>query len=264
MTNITAPKALSNYILNQTKLKSNKNLSSLLLQGILAGLFVAIGAIGSLKVSGSIATPGLGDFLGAVVFPVGIITIIVLQAELFTSNCMIMTSVYAGQSTMKKIIKILGVVIFGNLIGAVFAALMTVASGMFSDSVINLVTDKALHKVSMPAGQLLASAIFCNIIVCMGVCLAYVSKNEMAKIITLWLAITVFVISGTEHVVANMYYLFTALFYGAALTAKGIVYNLVIAGVGNFIGGGIIVAGINSFLADNNTDKKDSSPNLAI
>lgn len=249
MNKSSGPQGLVNYILNQTKLKSNKSLLTLLIQGILAGLYVSIGAIGSLKVSVSVTSPGLGDFLGAVVFPVGIIAIIVMQVELFTSNCMIASAIYAKESKTKKIFQILGLVLFANLIGAIFAALMTVASGMFNDSVIALISEKALYKVNMPFGQLFASAIFCNVIVCTGVCLAYNSKDEIVKIITLWLAITVFVISGTEHVVANMYYLFAALFYGAALTAKGILYNLVVAAIGNFIGGGIIVAGVNSLLS---------------
>ncbi|NLM24493.1 MAG: formate/nitrite transporter family protein [Firmicutes bacterium] len=264
MKSSSGPKNLTNYILNQTQLKSSKSISVLLMQGILAGLYIAIGAIGSLKVSASVTSPGLGDFLGAVVFPVGIIAIIVMQAELYTSNCMITSAIYAGQSKAKKIFQILSLVLFANLLGSIFAAFLTVASGMFNESVIALVTEKALTKVNIPLGQLFASAIFCNIIVCTGVCLAYNSKDEIAKLITLWLAITVFVISGTEHVVANMYYLFAALFYGAPLTAKDIVYNLLVAAIGNFIGGGIIVAGINCLLASRTEVKQDSSSSLAV
>jgi formate/nitrite transporter FocA (FNT family) len=71
----------------------------------------------------------------------------------------------------------------------------------------------------------------------------------MAKIAVLWLAITVFTISGTEHVVANAYYLFTAYFGGVGIELTDIVYNLLVSGLGNFIGGGIIVSGANYILA---------------
>lgn len=252
----SGPTALTNYIINQSKIKANKPLFVLLLQGILAGAYVAIGAIGSLKVSASIAIPGLGDFLGAVVFPVGIIAIIVLQAELFTSNCMITVSAYDRQLKVGNVVKILCLVLISNLVGAIVIAALTRASGLFNEPLVHLITDKALYKVNMPFGQLLASAILCNIIVCTGVCLAYASKDELTKIITLWLAITVFVLSGTEHVVANMYYLFAALFYDAALTAKDIIYNLTVAGIGNFIGGGIVVSGINYLLASKASNNK--------
>ncbi len=245
----SGPKALIDYIINQSKLKDNKGFAVLLLQGILAGFYIAIGAIGSLKVAGSISVPGLGDFLGAVVFPLGIIAILVMQAELYTSNCMITTAAYARQIKMKRILKILGLIVIANMLGTIFIAYLTQAAGVFNEATVTMVIEKAIYKVNMPLGQLLVSAILCNIIVCTGICLAYNSKDELTKIITLWLAITVFVLSGTEHVVANMYYLFAALFYGAPLGAKDIIYNLVVSGVGNFIGGGIIVAGINYLLA---------------
>ena len=65
----------------------------------------------------------------------------------------------------------------------------------------------------------------------------------------------VFVLSGTEHVVANMYYLFAALFSGAELRAADIFYNLVVSGIGNFIGGGVIVSVINYLLACQGIEK---------
>jgi len=255
MTSHSGPKALTQYILNQSKLKANKRFIILLMQGILAGLYVSIGAIGSLKLSASVTAPGLGDFLGALVFPLGIIAIIIMQAELFTSDCMVMIAVYAGRTKIRKIIRILCLILLSNLIGAIFAAFLTRTSGIFNEAVINLVINKALYKVHMPIGQLFTSAVLCNIIVCTGVCLAYSSREEIAKVVVLWLSIAVFAISGTEHVVANMYYLFIALFYGADITAKDIIYNLAVSGLGNFIGGGIIVSGINYLLAYRDIEK---------
>lgn len=251
----SGPKALTEYILYQSKHKANKRFIILLMQGFLAGLYIAIGAIASLKLSVSITAPGLGNFLGALVFPLGIIAIILMQAELFTSDCMVMIAVYTGRTRVSKIFRILCLIFVSNLLGAIFAAFLTRTSGIFDQSTIDLVIEKALFKVQMPIGQLFASAVMCNIIVCTGVCLSYSCKEEIAKIVVLWLAIAVFVISGTEHVVANMYYLFAALFCGAKLTAKDIFYNLAVSGVGNFIGGGIIVSGINYLLAYRDIEK---------
>lgn len=256
MTTNSGPKALAEYVLYQSRHKANKRFIVLLMQGILAGLYIAIGAIGSLKLSASVTIPGLGNFLGALVFPLGIIAVILMQAELFTSDCMVMIAVYAGRTKIRKIFRILGIIIVSNLLGAIFAAFLTRVSGIFDEVLVNLVIDKAFHKVNMPIGQLFASAVLCNIIVCTGVCLAYSCKDLIAKIVALWLAITVFVLSGTEHVVANMYYLFIALFCGAELSAMGIFYNLVISGIGNFIGGGIIVSGINYILAYKDIEKE--------
>ena len=80
----SGPKALTEYILYQSKNKASKRALVLLFQGILAGIYISIGAIGSLKLSlASVTSPGL-VILGALVFPIGIIAIILVQAELYS------------------------------------------------------------------------------------------------------------------------------------------------------------------------------------
>lgn len=251
----SGPKALTEYVLYQSKHKASKSFMILLVQGILAGMYIAIGAIGYFKLAASVSDTGLGAFLGAFVFPVGIIAILLMQAELFTSDTMVMVAVYAKRTKIHKTLGILILIFTANMIGAIAVALLTKASGIFNEATMAMVIDKALHKVHMPVGQLLVSAILCNIIVCTGVCLAYSCKDEIPKIVVVWLAITVFVLSGTEHVVANMYYLFLAYFGGANLTLIDIFYNLSVAAIGNFIGGGIIVSGINYLLAYKDIEK---------
>lgn len=241
----SGPKALTDYILNLSKDKEGKSQLKLIVQGILAGAYIAIGAIGYFKLAATIADPGLAAFFGALVFPMGIIAILQLQTELFTSGCLIITSFYAGNTRLYKILKILAIVLLGNLMGAVFISVLTNTSGIFDEKIMGLVFEKALIKTHMPLGQLLVSSILCNIIVCTAICMAYSCRDEIAKIVVLWLAITVFVLSGTEHVVANMYYLFTAYFAGADISLLEILYNLSVSALGNFVGGGIIVAGAN-------------------
>ena len=51
------------YIVFAGKCKTEKNFRALVLQGILAGMFIAIGAIGYFKVVTYTTDPGLGKFL---------------------------------------------------------------------------------------------------------------------------------------------------------------------------------------------------------
>lgn len=252
----SGPKALTEYILYQSKHKANKSFFILLVQGILAGMYISLGAIGYFKVAGSIADPGLGSFLGAVVFPVGIIAILLMQAELFTSDSMVMVAVYDGKTKINKILGILFLILIANLIGSVFIALLSNASDLYNEKTIGMIISKSIHKVHMSPSELFFSGILCNILVSTGVCLAYSCRDEIAKVIVVWLAITVFVITGTEHVVANMYYLFMAYFAGGDISLVEIFYNLSIVAVGNFIGGGVIVSGVNYLLAYKDIERK--------
>lgn len=253
--NYSGPKALTEYILHQSRHKANKKMIILLIQGILAGMYISLGAIGYFKVAASVSDKGLGGFLGALVFPVGIIAILLMQAELFTSDSMVMIAVYDRRTQFHKIFGLLGWILIANLIGTIFIAFMSQAAGVFNEQTFDLIASKAMHKVHMPFGQLLASAILCNILVCTSVCLAYSCGDELAKVVVVWLGIVVFVLSGTEHVVANMYYLFVAYFGGADISLSGIFYNLSVAALGNFIGGGIIVSGVNYMLAYRDIEK---------
>ena len=256
MTTHSGPKALTEYILYQSKHKANKTFYILLVQGILAGMYIAIGAIASLKLSAGLSDPGLGSFLGALVFPVGIIAILLMQAELFTSDTMVMVAVFAGRTKITKIIRILFLILIANLIGSILIAYMSGAAGIFDAKTMELIIGKAVHKVELPVGKLLISSILCNIIVSTGVCLSYSCREEISKIVVVWLAITVFVITSTEHVVANMYYLFVGYFNGADITLLQISKHLSIAAIGNFIGGGLIVSGANYLLAYRDIEKQ--------
>lgn len=245
----SGPKALTEYILYQSKNKADKRLVILLIQGILAGIYIALGAIGYFKVAASVADPGLGGFLGALVFPMGIIAILLMQAELFTSDTMVMVAVYDGRTKFNKIFGILLLILAANLIGTIFVALLSHGAGIFNDATLDLISHKAIHKVHMPASQMFFSALLCNIIVCTGVCLAYSCRDELAKVVVVWLAITVFVLSGTEHIVANMYYMFVAYFGGAEIYLTEMFSSMGIVALGNFLGGGVIVSGVNYMLA---------------
>lgn len=251
----SGPKALTEYILYQSKHKANKTFMILLVQGILAGMYISFGAVGYFKLAATTTDPGLGLFLGALVFPLGIIAILLMQAELYTSDSLVMVAVYDGRTKAHKILKILALILFANLIGCIFIAFMTIVSGMFNETIMDMVIHKAVYKVNMSPMALFTSGIICNILVSTGVCLAYSCREEIAKVVVLWLAITVFVISGTEHVVANMYYLFTAYFGGGEITLMQIAYNLSIVAIGNFIGGGVIVSGVNYLLAYKDIEK---------
>lgn len=257
MKSYSGPKVLTEYILYQSRHKANKRFFILLAQGILAGIYIAIGAIANLKLGSGFDDKALGAFLGACAFPVGIIAIIFMQAELFTSDTMVMTAVYAKRTKISKILRILILIFFANLIGSIFVALLCKYGGVISGSSLELVIEKAVHKIELAPGQLFVSAILCNIIVSTGVCLSYSCKDEMSKIALLWLSITVFVITGTEHVVANMFYLSMAWIGGADISIPKILMNLGITAVGNFVGGGIIVSGANYLLAYRDIEKEN-------
>lgn len=144
--------------------------------------------------------------------------------------------------------KMLITVLFANFIGAVIMAFLSTGAGIFSEAMLESVFNSAIVKTNMPIGQMFISAVLCNIIVCSGIMMSYSANTVPGKIMAIWFPIAVFVLSGTEHVVANMFYLTMGLINGASITIVGILTSFGVVALGNFIGGGIIIAGVNYYI----------------
>lgn len=247
------------YIVAAGKSKTEKKFRAIVLQGILAGMFIAVGAIGYFKLVAYTVDPGIGKFLGALIFPTGIIAILLLGSELFTSDCMGILSVFKKSVKLGSFMKMLLIVLGANLVGAIIMTLLSTGAGIFSEHMLEIVNNSAVAKTTMPISQMFISAILCNIIVCSGVMMAYSAKTVTGKVLAVWFPIAVFVLSGTEHIVANMFYLTMAFVNGADITITGILISFAVVALGNFIGGALIIAGANYYIDKDLNDSKNSN-----
>lgn len=128
MDNYKKPNEIVEYTIHAGLGKVNRETLTLIFLGFLGGAFIAFGAVGNILVGATLRNidGGLAKFLGAAVFPVGLIMIVILGAELFTSNCLISMAVYDKQTTVAKMLRNWIIVYFSNLVGAVFIAAITV------------------------------------------------------------------------------------------------------------------------------------------
>lgn len=115
----------------------------------------------------------------------------------------------------------------------------------------------ASKKIDIPFIQAFCSGIICNIIVCMAVYGSFKTKEFSGKVLYIWIVIFVFIISGTEHCVANMYYFVIALFAKlnpafidashlmptavANINILGILKNMIPVTLGNIVGGSAFI-----------------------
>ncbi len=91
-------------------------------------------------------------------------------------------------------------------------------------------------------------AVLCNILVCLAVWIGFSSKTTADKVLGILLPISAFVACGFEHCVANMFFLPMGLLLNTvagigaagAITAGGVAYNLVLATLGNIVGGLVV------------------------
>ena len=190
--------------------KATMPLSRTLLLAFLAGVFIALASVGSNIISHNIENIGVAKYLAGLIFPTGLILVVIAGAELYTGNNLISIAVLAGRVKWSKYIWNLSFVWLGNLVGSVFIALLIYLSGQldYTEGLLGAYTIKvASVKSSLSFTQALSSGILCNLLVCLAVWMSYAAKDIAGKTLVIFFPIWLFIASGYEHSVANMYYL---------------------------------------------------------
>lgn len=181
-----------------------------LIRSTLAGGMIAFGAAISSVAAHTITNVAFARLASALVFPVGLMMVILFGAELFTGDCLIAMSVFDKKQKVYNCLKLLFAVYVGNFLGSVFIALLISWSGQldYSAGLLGAYTIKiAVEKVNLTFTQGFTSGILCNILVCAAVLMAGCAKDITGKLLATFFVIMLFVTGGFEHCVANMYYI---------------------------------------------------------
>lgn len=239
--------------------------ASLFALAVLAGAFVAVGAIFSTTVAAGatgILPYGVTRLLVGLSFCLGLILVIVGGAELFTGNNLIVMAWASGKVTTAALLRNWGIVYLGNFVGSLGTAVLLFASKQYTFGGgavgINALTI-ANTKVHFGFIQALALGALCNALVCLAIWLTFSARSTGDKILAIIFPITAFVTAGFEHSIANMYFIPVALLiktYDPVFTAKSgldlaaltwrtfLVNNLLPVTIGNIGGGVVLVAAV--------------------
>ena len=107
------------------KAKAATSIGKLFGKAMLAGMMIGMGAAASSVAAHSVANVGLARLTAAVVFPVGLMMVILLGAELFTGDCLMALGVAEKHISVADCIRVLVLVFLGNFAGAlIFTALV--------------------------------------------------------------------------------------------------------------------------------------------
>src|SRR5499425_249873 len=219
----------------------------LLIRGILSGAILGVAT--SLAFNGAFTTGQ--PLVGALIFPVGLIMIVLLGLELVTGSfALVPLPFLRGEVTGGTVIANWGWVFLANLIGGVaYGALIAIA-----------LTDMGAIEPAGVAARIIAAAeakttgyaafgfaglvtvfvkgILCNWMVCLAVVLAMSTTSTIGKIAAAWMPVFIFFAQGFEHSVVNMFIIPTAMMMGAKVTvADWWLWNQIPVALGNLVGG---------------------------
>jgi formate transporter len=243
--------------------KAGLSADKLLALGVLAGAFIAMGAIFATTVTagGSELPYGVVRLLGGLAFSLGLILVVVAGAELFTGNNLIVMAWASRRVSTGRLLWVWALVYVGNFAGAIATAgLMYLTrqyrfgGGVVGEQALAIAT----AKVELGFTQAVVLGAFCNALVCLAVWLTYSARTTADKILAVIPPIAAFVATGFEHSVANMYFIPFGLFLrndesslasvGSGLDLSDLTWgaflvdNLLPVTIGNVIGGTVMVA----------------------
>ncbi|AUX94306.1 formate/nitrite transporter family protein [Mixta gaviniae] len=240
-----SPKEIAAIAIQSGVAKSRLPVSSLLILGFMAGAFIAIGFLLDLHVINKLPADwgSFGGFLGAAVFPVGLILTILAGGELLTGNMLAMPIAwFARQISGFSLLRNWFWITIANFIGSIAVAwFFGHILGMTEGDYLNKTVAIASAKVNADFTHAFISGIGCNWLVCLAVWLAFASKDVVGKIFGAWFPVMAFVAIGFQHVVANMFIVPAAIFAGQ-LSWADYLPNFVAVFLGNAVGGAVFVA----------------------
>ncbi len=246
--------------------KASKNQFYSFLSAISAGAFIALAFVfyTTTQTGSAGAAWGLTKLVGGLVFSVGVIMVVVCGSELFTSSTMTLVARVGGRINTAQMLRNWVVVYLGNFVGAIFivsliwfGGQLMAANGQWGLTILQT----AQHKIHHTWSEAFCLGILCNIMVCIAIWMSYAGKTLTDKAFIMILPIGLFVASGFEHSVANMFMIPLGI-----LTAQGsspefwqlinvdparfadldvyhfIVKNLIPVTLGNIVGGGVCIA----------------------
>ena len=207
---MNTPIAIRDNRVAAAKTKTTLPAGKAVLLGAIAGACIALGACTSSMAAFGIRDYGLARLVAGAVFPVGLILIVLVGAELFTGNCLMSIAWSDGKASARSIARNLAIVWLANLVGSAAIAALAWKSGQWNAAggALGAYTIKvAAAKASLGPLPAFCSGVLCNVLVCLAILAAGSSKQTIGKIFAVWFPIMAFVLGGFEHSVANMYYL---------------------------------------------------------
>src|SRR5215471_8931473 len=244
------PNEVVSGALNAAVKKAGLSAGDMLIRGFLAGAFLAY-ATSLVFVALSQGVPGI---VGAIIFPVGFVMLVLLGFELATGNfALLPAAVMDRRISGRAMLRNWAWVYVGNLIGSVVYAFLFYLAITSFDANNGAALGDQLRKVAQTKtvgyaalgmsgwGTAFVKAMLCNWMVTVGTMLAFVSRSTIGKIAAMWLPITIFFAHGYEHSIVNMFVFPAGILLGAPVSlGQWWWWNQVPVTLGNLLAGALL------------------------
>jgi formate/nitrite transporter len=246
------PRKLMEEAVAAASRKAELRVFDLIIRGGLAGVFLGFATSMTVVVNAQ----GLPPIVGAILFPVGFVMLVLLGFELATGNfALLPAGFFAGEVSLARLLRNWSWVYAGNFAGSLLYALLfylaitncgATGGGPAGDLLKQAAEKKTLAYMALGASgwtTAVIKGVLCNWMVTTGTILALVSRSVAGKILAMWLPLTTFFAQGFEHSIVNMFVIPAGMMCGAPVSiGKWLFWNQIPVTAGNIVAGAFFSA----------------------
>jgi len=251
--------------------KVSLSVRDLLIRGFLAGGLLAYAT----SLVFTVLSQNVAPIVGAILFPVGFVILVLLGLELATGNFALLPLGWAaGEVSLGKMARNLGWVYLGNLAGSLFYGVLfylavtncgSTGSGPIGELMKAAAQKKTLGYMALGLSgweSAFVKGFLCNWMVTLAAVLAMASRSTIGKVVVMWLPIMTFFAHGYEHSIVNMFLIPTGKLFGAPVSlGQWWIWNQIPVTLGNFVSGAVLT-GLALYVT--NMPKKAAMPRIPL
>jgi formate/nitrite transporter FocA (FNT family)/nucleotide-binding universal stress UspA family protein len=217
----------------------------LLFSGIAAGFAISI----TFLLYASMSAASDSEVVGAMLYPLGFIYIIIGGYQLYTENTLPPVALTIERlASLPALFRHWGIVLAGNFIGGAAGAVVLTYGGVFDPAA----TEEALYiarkgAFETPWWSLFFKALFAGLIVAGVVWVGYAARDTISRILVVYLAFLAIPLGNLFHVVVSFTETLYLMFHGELAVVPGMVGFVLPVLLGNTIGGVALVTVVNYF-----------------
>ena len=221
----------------------------LFFSGLAAGL--SVGATFLARAAMTTAYPdsvGMGNLL----YPVGFVMIVIGSYQLFTENTLTpVTLVLTRLASVPQLLRLWGIVLAANVIGAGITAYLLARTGIFDPAVAETAHQFGEHAMGTTWSALFYKGVFAGGLVATMVWLVHAARETISRVLIVYSIMIIIPIADLFHCVVGACEVLYLVFVGAEGVVPVFTQFFVPVVLGNTVGGIVFVALVNFSMTEN-------------
>ncbi|MGH2927916.1 MAG: formate/nitrite transporter family protein, partial [Solirubrobacteraceae bacterium] len=213
--------------------------------GLAAGIAMGLSGLGSAAILAAVGSVRGAELLGALLYPLGFIVVIVGRAQLFTENTLFpVIVVLERRRHLLNTARLWGVVLCANIVGAVLFALLMITAGTLEPGIRNALEQLGSNAVGGSWMHLFWGGVAAGWIIALVAWVVSGSRFTIGQVALIWLLTFVVGAVHLPHCIAGSAEILCAVLAGP-VGVGDYLYWLSAATIGNAVGGVVIVSVLN-------------------